>query len=81
MSELTYDELEQMLRSLGFSVHLLDEHIRGYQHDASGARLTLPNLPGQEKVLPRHVMAVRTVLDAFGFPEPEEFAGHVPRAG
>jgi hypothetical protein len=80
VTELTYGRLEQLMRSLGFSVHLLEGEARGYQHE-SGARLTLPNLPEQETVLPRHLMAVRTILEAFGIPEPAELAQPTQRVG
>jgi hypothetical protein len=80
MSELTYGRMDNMLRSLGFTVHLLKENTRGCRHANSGARITLPNFPDKEKVYPHHLIAVRAILDGFGIPEPQEFASAVPKA-
>jgi hypothetical protein len=74
MTQLTYGQLKQVLCSLGFSVHALKGGALGYQHE-SGARLIFPNLPDQDKVMPRHLVAVRVVLEAFGIDEPPPLAG------
>ena len=81
MKELTYLRLDKILRSLGFASHPLDGNGRGYQHAATGARVTLPTMQNNEKVLPHHMVAVRAILNAFAIPEPDEFADELTRVG
>ncbi|MDY3553612.1 hypothetical protein GobsT_01050 [Gemmata obscuriglobus] len=74
MTDLTYSQLDTILRGLGFSVRNVDKNTRAYKH-AGGALLVLP--VGQERVIPHHLVATRMALDAFGIAEPPEFAAQL----
>jgi predicted RNA binding protein YcfA (HicA-like mRNA interferase family) len=61
-STLTYAELDNRLRALGFSVHTQKEKARIYTHEDSGARVILPDTPLRGEVLPHHLAVVRHTL-------------------
>jgi hypothetical protein len=80
MPKVTYRRLDEVLRSLGFSVHEPEQGTRLYKHAGSGALIVLPVLPDQEEVLPRHLVGVRMTLEAFGVADPPEFASRLQKA-
>jgi hypothetical protein len=80
MSSTTYGQLAEILRSLHFSFRGVREKNRVYLHEETGALIVLPDFPPDDEVLPRHLLAVRTVLDAFGIASPHEFLEKLPRA-
>lgn len=79
MTDLTYAQLDEMLRGLGFSARDIDGGARVYKHAGSGALLVLPADP-ERRVIPHHLATARMTLDAFGIAEPPEFAARL-RAG
>jgi hypothetical protein len=72
MAELTYGRLDEMLRAMGFSAHVLEEKARVYLEEQTGALIALPLFPQDKEVLPRHLLAVRSILDAYGMADPTE---------
>jgi hypothetical protein len=82
-TEVTYGQLDRVLRSLGFSRHLVmkDPPAIHFEHKESGALITLPPFPEEDKVLDYHLVAVRTILDANGIADPTAFAAELQKAG
>ncbi|HWG45378.1 MAG TPA: hypothetical protein VN688_21625 [Gemmataceae bacterium] len=82
-TDVTYGQLDKVLRSLGFShrpaKHDPPGHI--YEHKETGAVIMLPAFAESEKVFEYHLIAVRTELDNFGLAEPSVFAAKVQKAG
>jgi hypothetical protein len=54
---------------------------RWYEHEQTGAVLALPSLPETEPVLPRHLLAARSILDASGIANPLDFDRQLQKAG
>lgn len=79
-SHLTYGRLDEALRTLGFSVRIVEPNNYEYRHPASGAVIFLPVFPAEDPVLPRHRAAVRTVLQGFGIPEPLDLVASIAEA-
>ena len=80
MSELTYGRLDNELRSLGFSAYVVDEKARVYTEEKTGALIALPLFPDDREVLPRHVLAVRSTLQAYGLSDLPAFDTEHQRA-
>jgi hypothetical protein len=82
-TDVTYGQLDKVLRSLGFSRRLLtkDPPAVRYEHPETGALITLPPSPADDKVLDYHLVAVRTTLDNYGIAEPTVFAAELQKAG
>lgn len=82
-TELTYGQLDRVLRSLGFSSRLVPGNppARHYEHKKTGAFITLPPLPESDQVLEHHFVTVRETLDGFGIADPSAFAAQVQKAG
>jgi hypothetical protein len=83
-SEVTCGQLDQVLRSLGFSCRLLSDDpppTRVYQHPEAGAMILLPALPESDPVFEYHLVAVRTELDNLGIADPTAFAAQLHKAG
>ena len=83
-SEVTYGQLDKVLRSLGFSCRLITEEpppTRVYDHQQAGAMIMLPAFPDTDKVFEYHLVAVRTELDNFGIADPTLFAAKLQKAG
>jgi hypothetical protein len=72
MSQLTYGQLDQLLRSLGFSYSTAPDHARVYKHAASEAGIVFPGYPDDQEVYPWHIAATRATLEGFGLPCPPE---------
>ena len=82
MTEVTYGQLNKVLRGLGFTaqVVVLDTKTRLYEHQATGAVVALPVFPDREKVFAHHLVAVRGTLDQFGIASPLDFAAQLQKA-
>jgi hypothetical protein len=83
-SEVTYGQLDKVLRSLGFSCRLIADEpppTRVYQHKETGAMIMLPAFPENDKVFEYHMVAVRVELDNFGIADPTSFADKLQKAG
>jgi hypothetical protein len=82
-TDVTYGQLDQVLRSLGFTCRLtsLDAPAKVYEDAQSGARIILPPFPESDRVLEYHLIMVRTTLDSFGIVDPTVFAAKLQRAG
>ena len=82
-TDVTYGQLDQVLRSLGFTCRLekLRTPARVYEHKQSGALIPLPPFPDDERVLEYHLIMVQTTLDGFGVADPTVFAAKLQKAG
>ncbi|HVL16027.1 MAG TPA: hypothetical protein VM529_25865 [Gemmata sp.] len=80
MTDVNYDQLDVVLRSLGFTVREPDPDTRVYKHPG-GALLAFPTLPGREPVREHHLVAARMTLEAFGLADPPDFAARLQKAG
>jgi len=82
-TEVTYGQLDKVLRSLGFSSHLVQGKppARHYEHKETGAFITLPPFPESDRVLEHHLVTVRVTLDGFGIADPTTFAAQLQKAG
>ncbi|MBA4066190.1 MAG: hypothetical protein C0501_21240 [Isosphaera sp.] len=81
MPEVTYHQLDTILREYGFSVSVYQKDTRVYKHPATGALLAFPILPADTAVRPHHMVGTRMTLDAFGIADPPEFAARLQQAG
>jgi hypothetical protein len=82
-TNVTYGQLDKVLRSLGFSCRLATfaQPARLYEDKESGARIILPPFPETDRVLEYHLILVRTTLDGFGIADPTVFAAKLQKAG
>ena len=77
---ITYAQLREFLRSLGFKAYdTADGPV--YKHKVSGALLAFPNLPEAQYVMPHHMVGTRMTLDGFGILDANEFETRVKQAG
>ncbi len=81
MSKVTYGQLDEALRALGFSVRVVEGKTRLYQHKATGSLIFLPERPATDVAIPRHMLAVRTTLENYGIADPMEFAMSLRNGG
>jgi hypothetical protein len=82
-ADVTYGQLDETLRSLGFSCRPAkhDPPGRVYEHKETGAMILLPAFPESDKVYEHHMVAVRMELDHFGIADPTAFAAKLQKAG
>jgi hypothetical protein len=82
-SEVTYGQLDKVLRSLGFTCRPSTNQPPGrvYQHPGAGAMILLPELPESDKVFEHHLLAAQAELDNFGIADPTAFAAKLRKAG
>jgi hypothetical protein len=80
VAEITYGKLDRVLRSLGFAVRVTAENGRLYHHAETGALIGVPGLPFEDAVLPRHLVAARMQLEAFGITDPTDFDAKMQKA-
>jgi hypothetical protein len=82
-TEVTYGQLDKVLRSLGFSSLLVkgEPPARHYEHKETGAFITLPPLPENDRVMEHHFVAVQGTLDGFGIADRTAFAAQIQKAG
>ena len=74
MPEVTYGQLDKVLRTLGFTASVFEKDTRVYKHARTGALVTFPINPDDKLVLPHHIVGTRMILDAFGIATPRELA-------
>ena len=81
-TEVTYGQLDRVLRTLGFACRLVTEEpqTRVYEHKESGSWIMLPLFPEDDLVLDYHLASVRTTLDGFGIVDPKVFAAKLQKA-
>jgi hypothetical protein len=82
-TELTYGQLERVLRSLGFSSRLVQGKppARHYEHEETAAFITVPPFTESDRVMEYHLVTVRVTLDGFGIADPNTFAAQAQKAG
>jgi hypothetical protein len=82
MKGATYAQLDKVLCSLGFSVRVVtvENKLRVYEHEQSGARLALAYRPDSDAVLPHHMAAVQGALRVHGIADPLDFALELQKA-
>ncbi len=82
-TKVTYGQLDQVLRSLGFSSHLVngDPPARVYDHKETGASFMMPPFPETDFVLEYHLVGARTTLSLFGIADPKVFDAKLQKAG
>jgi hypothetical protein len=66
MNKPTYGRLQEVLLSLGFCFHGVEERNKVFRHEPTGALIIYPDLPASDPVLPRHLLLVRSILEAYG---------------
>lgn len=82
-TDVTYGQLDTVLRSLGFSCRQITHDpppARVYEHE-SGARLTTPPFPLTDFVYEHHLLAARTIVDLFGITDAKLFDAKLQKAG
>src|SRR5262249_29355151 len=75
-SDVTYGQLDKVLRSLRFTCRLDSKEppARIYEHKQSGAMFMFPVFPETDKVFEHHMIEVRFMLDQFGIADPKALA-------
>ncbi len=81
MIKVTYGQLDKVLRALGFSCRTVTLETKAlvYEHQETGAMITLPVAAESKKVLPHHLAAVRGTLEVFGIADPPDFAAELQK--
>ncbi len=81
-TDVTYGQLDTVLRSLGFSCQLLTDEPpqRLYEHKASGAIIMMPPFPETDFVLDYHLVGARVTVDRFGIADPKVFDAKLQKA-
>lgn len=82
-TDVTYGQLDRVLRSLGFSCRLLarEPPARVYEQKDYGAIIMLPPFPESDRVYDYHLAAVRITLNLYGIADPTTFAAELQKAG
>jgi hypothetical protein len=83
-TNVTYGQLDKVLRSLGFSCRLVTHDpppARVYEHRESGASVMMPPYPMTDLVLEHHLVTARVMLDQYGIAEPTIFEAKLQKAG
>jgi hypothetical protein len=82
-TEVTYGQLDRVLRSLGFSSRPArqDPPGRVYEHPQAGAVIMLPAVRDSDKVYEHHLAAARLELENFGLADAAVFAAKLQKAG
>jgi hypothetical protein len=82
-TDVTYGQLDKVLRSLGFACRLVTEDppARVYEHRESGALITTPPFPMDDFVLDYHLVGARTTVNLFGIADPKVFDAKLQKAG
>lgn len=82
-TDVTYGQLDRVLRSLGFSCRLLarEPPARVYEQKDYGAIIMLPPFPESDRVYDYHLAAVRVTLNLYGIADPTTFAAELQKAG
>jgi hypothetical protein len=82
-TNVTYGQLDKVLRSLGFSCRVVKSEppVRLYEHEETGAEISMPPYPHDDRVLEHHLVTARVMLDEFGIAEPKAFAAKLQKVG
>ena len=82
-TDVTYGQLDKVLRSLGFSYRPAKHDSPGhvYEHKEAGAVIMLPAFAEDDTIFEYQLAAVRTELDNFGLADPSVFAAKLQKAG
>jgi hypothetical protein len=66
---------------LGFSSRLAQASppARHYEHEDSGAFITIPPLPENDRVMEHHFVTVKVTLDGFGIADAATLTAQVPK--
>jgi hypothetical protein len=82
-TNVTYGQLDKVLRSLGFSCRPARHDPPGlvYEHKATGAIIMLPMVSESDPVAKHHLVAAQTEADNFGLANPSVFTAKLQRAG
>jgi hypothetical protein len=82
-TDVTYGQLDKVLRSLGFTCRLVngDPPARVYDHKETGASFIIPPFPMSDFVLDYHLVGARTTLDLFGVADPKAFDAKLQKVG
>jgi len=81
MMEVTYGQLDKVLRALGFSCRTvtLQTEALVYEHQETGAVIILPAASERKRALPHHVAAVQGTLTEYGIADPLDIAGELQK--
>lgn len=82
-TEVTYGQLEKVLRSFGFTCRPGNRNPPGhiFEHPQTGAMVAFPAFPATDKVYEHHLVAARMELDDFGIADPATFEAKLRKAG
>ena len=82
-TEFTYGQLEQVLRTYGFTCRPGNNDPPGriYEHPQTGAIVALPAVAANDKVYEHHLLTARLALDDFGIADPTTFEAKLRKAG
>jgi hypothetical protein len=80
MTEMTYGRMEEVLRALGFTFRGVEENNKVFLHEATGALVIFPEFPPGESVQSRHLLAVKSILQAYDIADPVGFTTALQRA-
>ncbi len=82
-TDVTYGQLDKVLRSLGFSCRPAQHDPPGriYEHPEAGAMIMLPAFRDSDKVYQHHLEASRLELENFGLADATVFAAKLQKAG
>jgi hypothetical protein len=82
-TDVTYSQLDKVLRSLGFSRRLIkgEPPAYVYDHKETGASFVILPYPETDFVLDYHLVGARVILDEFGIAAPEVFNAKLQKAG
>ena len=81
-TDVTYGQLEKVLRTLGFTCRPGNRTPPGriYEHQ-NGAIVALPAFPETDRVYEHHLVAARMELEDFGIADPTTFDAKLRKAG
>jgi len=77
---MTYGRMEEVLHAHGFTPRGVDEKNKVFVHEATGALVVYPEFPLDNLVLPRHLLAVKSILQAYGIADPVGFTAELQKA-
>jgi len=77
---MTYSQLDEGLRALGFTVRTVEGKARIYKHSATGASVFLPDTDLGDSVIPHHLNLVRSVLNEFDIAAPMDLTSKPQKA-
>jgi hypothetical protein len=82
MTEVTYGQLDRVLRALGFSYRTVTLQTEAvvYEHQQTGAVVILPAASEWKRALPHHLAAVQGTLREYGIADPLNLARELQEA-